>query len=109
MFRSLASNTLTVLILGFFLVGALGVWGKSQFVNDGPLQSAICFKVVSGSTLRTVAKNLVKDLRARGRARRRRGARDDGARRDRRDAHREERVGEREASTSGMGLSRVSG
>ena len=61
MFRSLASNTLTVLILGFFLVGALGVWGKSQFVNDGPLQSAICFKVVSGSTLRTVAKNLVKD------------------------------------------------
>ena len=61
MFRSLASNTLTVLILGFFLVGALGVWGKSQFVNDGPLQSAICFKVVSGSTLRTVAKNLVKE------------------------------------------------
>jgi len=61
MFRSLASNTLTVLILGFFLVGALGVWGKSQFVTDGPLQSAICFKVGSGSTLRTVAKNLVKE------------------------------------------------
>ena len=61
MFRSLASNTLTALILGFFLVGALGVWGKSQFVTDGPLQSAICFKVGSGSTLRTVAKNLVKD------------------------------------------------
>ena len=61
MFRSLASNTLTVLILGFFVVGALGVWGKSQFVTDGPLQSAICFKVGSGSTLRTVAKNLVKD------------------------------------------------
>ena len=61
MFRSLASNTLTVLILGFFLVGALGVWGKSQFVTDGPLQSAICFKVGSGSTLRTVAKNLVND------------------------------------------------
>jgi UPF0755 protein len=61
MFRSLASNTLTVLILGFFLVGALGVWGKSQFVNDGPLQSAICFKVGSGSTMRTVAYNLVND------------------------------------------------
>ena len=61
MFRSLASNTLTVLILGFFLVGALGIWGKSQFVTDGPLQSAICFKVGSGSTLRTVAKNLLKD------------------------------------------------
>ena len=61
MFRSLASNTLTVLILGFFLVGALGVWGKSQFVTDGPLQSAICFKVGSGSTLRTVAENLVKE------------------------------------------------
>ena len=61
MFRSLASNTLTVLILGFFLVGALGVWGKSQFVTDGPLQSAICFKVGSGNTLRTVAKNLVKE------------------------------------------------
>ena len=61
MFRSLASNTLTVLILGFFVVGALGVWGKSQFVTDGPLQSAICFKVGSGSTLRTVAENLVKE------------------------------------------------
>ena len=61
MLRSLASNTLTVLILGFFLVGALGIWGKSQFVTDGPLQNAICFKVDSGSTMRTVAYNLVND------------------------------------------------
>ena len=61
MLRSLASNTLTVLILGFFLVGALGIWGKSQFVTDGPLQNAICFKVESGSTMRTVAYNLVND------------------------------------------------
>ena len=61
MLRSLASNMLTVLILGFFLVGALGIWGKSQFVTDGPLQNAICFKVDSGSTMRTVAYNLVND------------------------------------------------
>ena len=61
MLRSLASNTLTVLILGFFLVGALGIWGKSQFVTDGPLQNAICFKVDSGSTMRAVAYNLVND------------------------------------------------
>lgn len=61
MLRSLASNTLTVLILGFFLVGALGIWGKSQFVTDGPLQNAICFKVDSGSTMRSVAYNLVND------------------------------------------------
>lgn len=61
MLRSLASNMLTVLILGFFLVGALGIWGKSQFVTDGPLQNAICFKVESGSTMRTVAYNLVND------------------------------------------------
>jgi UPF0755 protein len=61
MLRSLASNALTVLILGFFLVGALGIWGKSQFVTDGPLQNAICFKVESGSTMRTVAYNLVND------------------------------------------------
>ena len=61
MLRSLASNTLNVLILGFFLVGALGIWGKSQFVTDGPLQNTICFKVDSGSTMRTVAYNLVND------------------------------------------------
>ena len=41
MFRSLASNMLTVLILSFFLFGALGIWGKSQYVADGPLENAI--------------------------------------------------------------------
>ena len=61
MFRSLASNMLTVLILSFFLFGSLGIWGKSQYVADGPLENAICFEVISGSTMRTVAKNLISD------------------------------------------------
>ena len=61
MFRALASNMLTVLILSFFLFGALGIWGKSQYVADGPLKNAICFEVTSGSNMRKVAKNLISE------------------------------------------------
>ena len=61
MFRALASNMLTVLILSFFLFGALGIWGKSQYVADGPLKNAICFEVKSGSNMRKVAKNLISE------------------------------------------------
>ena len=61
MLRSLASNMLTVLIFGFFLIGAIGIWGKSQYVAEGPLQNAICFKVKSGTSMRTVVKDLVND------------------------------------------------
>ena len=56
MLRSLASNMLTVLIFGFFLIGAIGIWGKAQYVAEGPLQNAICFKVKSGTSMRTVVK-----------------------------------------------------
>ena len=52
---------LTVLIFGFFLIGAIGIWGKSQYVAEGPLQNAICFKVKSGTSMRTVVKDLVND------------------------------------------------
>ena len=61
MLRSLASNMLTVLIFGFFLIGAVGIWGKSQYVAEGPLQNAICFKVKSGTSMRTVVQDLVND------------------------------------------------
>ena len=59
MLRSLASNMLYVLIFGFFLIGALGIWGKSLYMAEGPLQNAICFKVKSGTSMRTVAQDLV--------------------------------------------------
>ena len=61
MLRSLASNMLTVLIFGFFLIGAVGIWGKSQYVAEGPLQNAICFKVKSGTSMRTVVQDLLND------------------------------------------------
>jgi len=61
MLRSLASNMLTILIFGFFLIGAIGIWGKSQYVAEGPLQNAICFKVKSGTSMRTVVQDLVND------------------------------------------------
>ena len=61
MLRSLASNLLTVLIFCFFLIGAIGIWGKSQYVAEGPLQNAICFKVKSGTSMRTVVQDLVND------------------------------------------------
>lgn len=48
MWRHIASNTLTFLIVALFLlVGAVG-WGAKQYRDPGPLQQAICLEVPSG-------------------------------------------------------------
>jgi UPF0755 protein len=58
MWRSIASNFLTIAIL--LLVAAAGViaWGKNQYAGPGPLVDAICLKVPAGSTFRDVADDL---------------------------------------------------
>ncbi|ATI41632.1 branched-chain alpha-keto acid dehydrogenase subunit E2 [Pacificitalea manganoxidans] len=58
MWRSLASNAMTILIV-LGLAGAFAVhWGKSQFLAQGPLQEAICFQVPQGANIRGVADQL---------------------------------------------------
>lgn len=59
MYKSLASNGLTILIV-VLLAAAWGVnWGNRQFTAEGPLSQAICLQVRSGATMSSVSKDLV--------------------------------------------------
>ncbi len=58
MWRSLASNMLTFLIVGLFLVGGVILWGKSQYTAEGPLGEAICLRVERGSNIIKVSRDL---------------------------------------------------
>ena len=58
MWRHIASNALTFLILGLFLLGGLVLWGKGQYDAAGPLEQAICLQVERGSNMRRVSEKL---------------------------------------------------
>lgn len=59
MWRHLAANALTFLIVALFLLVGLVSWGTGQFRQAGPLEQAICLQVPSGSNMRLVAEELV--------------------------------------------------
>ncbi|TNJ46716.1 endolytic transglycosylase MltG [Phaeobacter sp. B1627] len=61
MWRSLASNMLTVLIVGLFLFAGLILWGKREFSSEGPLAEAICLRVERGSNMSRVSQQLQRD------------------------------------------------
>ncbi len=58
MWRSLASNMLTILMVALFLLGGVILWGKSQYSADGPLDAAICLRVERGSNMTRVSEEL---------------------------------------------------
>ncbi len=58
MWRALASNMLTILIVALFLLGGVIMWGKSQYTAEGPLEQAICLRVERGSNMSRVSRNL---------------------------------------------------
>ncbi|WP_171090699.1 MULTISPECIES: endolytic transglycosylase MltG [unclassified Ruegeria] len=58
MWRAIASNALTMLVVGLFLMGGLILWGQSQYKADGPLETAICLQVRSGSNMTRVSQEL---------------------------------------------------
>ncbi|MDG1104024.1 MAG: endolytic transglycosylase MltG [Ascidiaceihabitans sp.] len=58
MWRHLASNAVTFLALGLFLLGGMVLWGKSQYTTEGPLDQAICLQVDRGSNMRRVSGQL---------------------------------------------------
>ena len=49
MWRHLASNALTFLIVGLFLMVGAIAWGNREYSAAGPLDAAICLKVPAGS------------------------------------------------------------
>ncbi|MDK3019275.1 endolytic transglycosylase MltG [Pseudodonghicola flavimaris] len=58
MWRSLASNMLTVLVVLLFLLAGLILWGQREYVAEGPLDHAVCVRVPGGATMSRVSRNL---------------------------------------------------
>jgi UPF0755 protein len=49
---------MTLLIVALVLVAGAIAWGKGQYTAEGPLSSAICLRVASGSTMARVSEQL---------------------------------------------------
>ncbi|MBN2630002.1 MAG: endolytic transglycosylase MltG [Rhodobacteraceae bacterium] len=58
MWRSLASNALTLFILILVVAAGLLAWGREEFKGPGPLSDAICFRVERGASLSAVSRAL---------------------------------------------------
>jgi UPF0755 protein len=58
MWRHVASNALTLIIVVLFLAGGVITWAVNQYQAPGPLASAICLRVESGSNMTEVRDDL---------------------------------------------------
>jgi len=61
MWRSLASNALTLFIVVLVVVAGLLAWGREMYTGPGPLTQAICFKVERGASLSAVSRSLAEE------------------------------------------------
>ncbi len=59
MWRHVASNGLTFLVVGLFLLGGVVLWGQGQYRAEGPLEQTICVRVQGGSTMDAISRDLV--------------------------------------------------
>ena len=59
MWRNLASNMLSLLIVALVLLAGVIAWGQRQYVAEGPLAEAICLQIPPGSNMIRVADDLV--------------------------------------------------
>lgn len=58
MWKHIAANGLTFLIVGLFLAGGVILWGMNEYSAEGPLDQAICLNVRDGSNMRRVSEQL---------------------------------------------------
>ncbi|MDZ4393042.1 endolytic transglycosylase MltG [Cypionkella sp.] len=58
MWRSVASNALTLFIVLLIFAFGLIAWGRQAFTGPGPLTQAICFKVDKGASLAQISRGL---------------------------------------------------
>jgi UPF0755 protein len=58
MWRHIASNFLTFLVVLVFLLGGVILWGQSEYTAQGPLEEPICLRVDRGSNMRAVSRQL---------------------------------------------------
>ncbi len=59
MWRHIASNAFTFLIVGLFLAAGVVAWGAREYRAEGPLEAAICLEVPSGGTFKRVSADLI--------------------------------------------------
>ncbi|WP_045389144.1 endolytic transglycosylase MltG [Falsirhodobacter sp. alg1] len=60
MWKSIASNTLTMFIVLLVLAAGLIAWGRQTFYEPGPLAQPICLRIERGENTRTIAATLEK-------------------------------------------------
>ena len=58
MWRNIASNTLSLLIVGLVVLAGLIAWGRARYTAPGPLAQAVCLKVETGSSMAKVSVQL---------------------------------------------------
>lgn len=58
MWRSIASNALTLFIVLLVMAAGLLAWGRESYSGPGPLTEAICFRVERGASLSSVSRAL---------------------------------------------------
>lgn len=58
MWKSVASNALTLFVVILIALAALVAWGRNEFVKPGPLAQPICLQVERGASLSGVSRNL---------------------------------------------------
>jgi len=58
MWRHIASNAFTFLVVATFLVGGVILWGRGEYAAQGPLDEAICLEVKRGSSMSRVSRDL---------------------------------------------------
>ena len=58
MWRSAASNIISLLVVVMLLAGGIGLTARSSYISAGPLETAICIRIPSGSSFRTVSEEL---------------------------------------------------
>lgn len=61
MWRHIASNFLTFLVVIVFLIGGVILWGQSEYNATGPLDDPICLRVERGSNMRAISRRLAED------------------------------------------------
>ena len=58
MWRAVASNALTLLVVMLAALGGLVLWGQREWSRPGPLAEAVCVEVAPGATMRDVSDDL---------------------------------------------------
>lgn len=58
MYRHIAANALTLLIVGIMAVGVLVIWAKTEFEKPSELAQAMCVTVPSGTNMTKVSEKL---------------------------------------------------